>query len=396
MSETIFEADLEVAMDISHNVAPPTELIELPVAHALGFVLANDIFAKSDLPPFAASRVDGYAINDAGPWKLVASNLAGTDISIELAAGQCCYVATGAPIPKNTFAILKQEDCLVNDSIISLKHGGLEITAGENVRPIGYEANQSDLIVKSSTKLTPPLLGLIAACGYSEIMVYQKPKIDVFILGDELISQGASGLGKVRDSIGPQIGSWISYLGGDLTEIKFVPDNLADLVTALNNSTANLIITTGGTASGPVDHLHKAIQECDGELLIDAVKVRPGYHQILAALPGKLLIGLPGNPQSAVIGLLTMVAPFISGSTNRVSKNLETKVLATNVKAGATEHKFVLARLLQGEQKVGLVSPVEHVDSSMLRGFVDADGYAIIPPGGGQENSTISWIPLPT
>lgn len=292
--------------------------------------------------------------------------------------------------------MLKQEDCIATKTEVATKKINDEIVTGQNIRPAGFEAKHNEVVIKSGTKLTPALVGLIAACGYDEVQVYQKPKIDVLIFGDELITKGPSRDGKVRDSIGPQISSWISWLGGQLNEIKFVPDQLAAHVTAIKNSTADLIVTTGGTASGPADHLHTAISQCGGEILIDAVKVRPGYHQLLAQLPNKFLIGLPGNPQSAVIGLLTLVQPFVFGSTNRVKKVFEMRTLATGISAIADEYRLTLARQVTGSTNVGLIEPVDYLDSSMLRGFIDADGYAIIPPGGAKSGDLVQWIKLPT
>ena len=395
MSETIFEATLDVAMEIAHNVAPPKEIVQRPTESCNGQVLATDVIARSDLPPFAASRVDGYAICGPSPWQLVGTNLAGNTTDIELKPGQCIYVATGAQLPKQASAVIKQEDCLVVDSHIQINNGAADVPEGENVRPAGFEAKQNEIVIKTSTKLTPALLGLAAACGYETLTVYQKPKIDVLIFGDELIHSGSSGSGKVRDSIGPQMSAWLEFLGGELNQIKFVKDNLVDHIEAIKASTADLIITTGGTASGPADHLHTAIGNCAGVILIDAVKVRPGYHQLLAQLPNRFLIGLPGNPQSAVIGLLTLVRPFIAGSTNQIAQLLDNRILANKCSAPANEYRFVLARELRGISHAGQVETVEHLDSSMLRGFVDADGYAIIEPGGLPENSVVPWISLP-
>jgi molybdopterin molybdotransferase len=144
-----------------------------------------------------------------------------------------------------------------------------------------------------------------------------------------------------------------------------------------------------------VDYLHQAIESSLGTLLIDAVLVRPGYHQLLAQLPDKFLIGLPGNPQSAVVGLLTLVRPFIAGSTSKSFPPENKRVLATNLSAPETEHKFVLCREINSTESVGLVEPVNFLDSSMLRGFVYADGYAIVKPGGQSAGSFVDWIELP-
>ena len=395
MSETIFEAPLEVAIQLAHNVAPPTKLISLPIEKANGYVLAHEITSATDLPPFSASKVDGYAVCDLGPWKLVGENLAGSVSQELLESGTCIYVATGAALPKGAIAVIKQEDCVISGNEVNTKGQILEVSAGENIRPVGYEAKAGEQLINSGTCLTPALLGLIAACGLTEVNVYQKPTVEVLILGDELIHSGNSGHGKVRDSIGPQIGSWLNQFGADLLAIKYVADNLEDHIDAISQSQADLVITTGGTAAGPADHLHNAISHCGGSILVDAVLVRPGYHQLIAELPNKFLIGLPGNPQSAVIGLITLVSNFISGATNKARANFDTRIMATDVGAPSNEHRFVLSREIKSLTKVGFIEPVEHLDSSMLRGFIDAQGYAVIDPGGVTTGSIVSWIPLP-
>lgn len=394
MSETIYEAPLDVAMQLAHNVAPPTKIVTQPIAKSTGFVLAEEVIARSDLPPFDASRVDGYAVSGTGPWKLIGTNLAGSTSDLVLGDNQAIYVATGAALPEATESVLKQEECQTEGDLIQLALPN-KFEAGQNIRPTGLEAKLNESVLSVGTKLTPALLGLASACGYEVLKVYQKPKVDVLIFGDELTHQGNSENGKVRDSIGPQMQGWLVEFGAELNQVIHVADRLSEHVSAIKKSNADLIITTGGTASGPVDHLHQAIAECAGTILIDAVLVRPGYHQLIAQLPDKFLIGLPGNPQSAVVGLLALVSNFVTGSTAQSQRKLEKRVLARDVSAPANEHRMVLARELTVSEAPGLVEPVSHLDSSMLRGFIDADGYLIIEPGGNSANSLVSWISLP-
>ncbi len=394
MSETVFEAELSVAMHLAHNVALATNQIEVSVPDAAGYVLAADIVAKSDLPPFAASRVDGYAVNGLPPWQKIGSNLAGSTIDVSLASGQAMYVATGAAIPNGTTAMIKQEDCDVHGDLIKTLNSieDSQILTLANVRPVGYEAKTGEVLVTKGTKLTPALLGLIAASGYDNILVQQKPRVDVLIFGDELITSGPSGSGKVRDSIGPQFKAWLNFFGSELNQIRYVADNLEDHVDAISESTADLVITTGGTASGPADHLHQAITKCGGKLLIDAVLVRPGYHQLIAKLPEKVLIGLPGNPQSAVVGIYTLVMPYLLGATGQMFPEISSKVLAQDVHAPKNENRLALCRIDKENQNV---LPVEHVDSSMLRGFASANGFAIIKLGGQKAGERVDWLALP-
>jgi molybdopterin molybdotransferase len=392
MSETIIDAQLEIAMQVAHNVAPPTKIVDLALTQANGHVLAVEVKAKSNLPPFRAARVDGYAVVGLGPWQQIGSNLAGDVSDQKIADGQCIYIATGAALPQPITTVLKQEDCLLNENIVTAK---FDFKEGENIRPIAAEAKIDEVLIEPQTKLTPALIGLAAAAGYEQVTVYEKPLVDVLICGDELIQTGPAERGKVRDSIGPAIADWITHLGGQLNEVQYVADDLVAHINAIRKSAAHLVITTGGTASGPVDFVHQAIQDSNGLILIDAVLVRPGYHQILAQLPDKYLIGLPGNPQSAVIGLLTMVRPFLAGSTAQKFPTFERRILDVDILAPEKEHRFVLCREIQAIDEVGLIEPVDYLDSSMLRGFVNATGYAIVEPGGQTRGAIVDWLPLP-
>jgi molybdopterin molybdotransferase len=245
-------------------------------------------------------------------------------------------------------------------------------------------------LIPKGTKLTPAIIGVAAAAGHDELTVFKKLVIDVLIFGDELLSSGPSRDGKVRDSLGPQLPLWIDYIGAELNEVKLVADTLEDHFDAISKSKADLIITTGGTAAGPVDHLHNAIVDAGGSFIIDAVLVRPGYHQLMAKIGAQHLIGLPGNPQSAVIGLLSLAVPFVAGANGQPLPELESCQMSTALKGPAREVRLALCSI-----ESNIATPLEHLDSSMLRGFVKADGYAVLPPGGADAGQIVPWLNLP-
>jgi molybdopterin molybdotransferase len=291
---------------------------------------------------------------------------------------------------------LKDEESFLDDNIVSAAHGAVGILvdgalpAQHDVRPSGYEAREGDVLVHRGTRITPGIIGVIAGGGHDNVLVYRQVTVDVLVFGDELLTSGPSRDGKVRDSLGPQLPAWINQLGARLLHVTHVEDTLEAHTKAIKNSVADLIITTGGTAAGPVDHLHQAIVDCDGEFVIDAVMVRPGYHQLFAKLPGQFLLGLPGNPQSAVIGLLTLGDAFLRGSVDVPLPELPTVEMAVNTKAPPREIRLALCT-----RNGGKAEPVEHLDSSMLRGFVTADGYALVPAGGAVAGDLVRWLNLP-
>lgn len=392
-----FEVSWQQAREIAHNAAAISEVIQVKLAQAGGMVLAQDIHALGDMPPFAASRIDGWAVSGRGPWQRVGEALAGHEFVTKLNSGECVHTATGAVMPEGATAALKDEESRLEDAFVFAIDGAAGLLDQEgslpyfhDVRPSGYEAKLGEVLIPSGTKLTPAIIGVAAGAGHDFLPVFKKIVVDVLIFGDELLLTGPSRDGKVRDSLGPQLPLWIAELGAHLNLVTHVADTLADHIAAISNSTADLIITTGGTASGPVDHLHNAIVDVGGEFLIDAVLVRPGYHQLMARIGEQILIGLPGNPQSAVIGLLTLAVPLISGANAKPLADLELRTIASDMNGPHREARLVLCT-----QEAGVIKPVEYLDSSMLRGFVSATGYAVLPPGGAKSGEQIQWITLP-
>ena len=392
-----FEVSWHEARKLAHQAGNMTSTTSLKLEQAGGFVLATDIVALGDMPPFAASRIDGWAVSGPGPWTRVGDALAGHEFVSQLNPGECVHIATGAVMPEGATAALKDEESSVAEQTVSAVAGAAGILDSEgalpffhDVRPSGYEAKSGDVLIPKGTKLTPAIIGVAAAGGHDEVTVFKKLVVDVLIFGDELLTDGPSREGKVRDSLGPQLPLWISHIGAELNEVRHIADTLPDHFAAITNSKADLIITTGGTAAGPVDHLHNAIVDAGGEFIIDAVLVRPGYHQLMARIGKQFLIGLPGNPQSAVIGLLSLATSLIAGSTGNALPQLQERVLVTGLKGPAREVRLVLC-----SESGNSVTPLEHLDSSMLRGFVKADGYAVLPAGGAESGQIVQWLDLP-
>jgi molybdopterin molybdotransferase len=392
-----FEVSWHEARKLAHQAGNLTSTISLKLEQAGGFVLAADVVALGDMPPFAASRIDGWAVSGPGPWTRVGDALAGHEFVSQLNPGECVHIATGAVMPEGATAALKDEESSVAEQTVSAVAGAAGILDSEgalpffhDVRPSGYEAKSGDVLIPKGTKLTPAIIGVAAAGGHDEVTVFKKLVVDVLIFGDELLTDGPSREGKVRDSLGPQLPLWISHIGAEINEVRHIADTLPDHFAAITNSKADLLITTGGTAAGPVDHLHNAIVDAGGEFIIDAVLVRPGYHQLMARIGKQFLIGLPGNPQSAVIGLLSLATSLIAGSTGTALPQLQERVLVTGLKGPAREVRLVLC-----SESGNSVTPLEHLDSSMLRGFVKADGYAVLPAGGAESGQIVQWLDLP-
>ena len=386
MTKRLFEASWHQARAAVFNAVTPAATVRVPLSAAIGKVLAVDISSLTDLPPFSASCIDGWAVAGIGPWEILDSINAGDTTSVSLTPGQCVHIATGAQLPAGTTACLRDEWSSRDGSCVSAMR---DISAGEDIRPAGYEAHKDEVLVQAGARLTPGIVGLIAAAGHDLVEVYQPITANVVIFGNELVTSGPSGDGKVRDSLGPQLPAWLESLGITCLSVMHIHDTLDAHIEALAQSTADVIITSGGTAAGPVDFLHEAIAERGGSLLIDAVQVRPGYHQLFAKLGDQFLIGLPGNPQSAVIGLLTLGQPLAAAAYGQQFPTWDDIELGTDFANNGSDARLVLVRVENGK-----AFPVEFLDSSMLRGFVDAHGYCLIPAGGILQGSCAEFSPL--
>jgi len=232
------------------------------------------------------------------------------------------------------------------------------------------------------------MVGLLAASGYDEIEVAKRPTVGLLLLGDEIQLSGLPKDGLVRDSLGPQLPIWLENLGCQVLQVEYISDQLDLTISAIDKASKqfDILVTTGGTADGPRDFLHSAIAKLNGVIHVDKVAVRPGHPQLLATVNGKPLIGLPGNPQSAVVALLTLGAPLINTILGK--PNLPLPVISSDdlfeAQSGFT--RLVLGTLDKGHFKIG-----KYLGSAMLRSLAHADGFAVCtnPP------TTLRWLGLP-
>ncbi len=371
----------EQARQVAASVARPLPVVSLSLAHCVGRILAKPLGARTDLPAFDTAAMDGWAVAGPGPWRVRGTVLAGTQGS-PLSDGEAVQIATGARLPQGATAVLRHEASGLDGRLL---HG--DAPMAKDIRPRGQECRLGEELLPAGTRVTAAALGLAAAAGYDDLPVVDKPKVDLLVLGDELLEAGLPRDGRIRDALGPLVAPWLRSLGADVPRHRRVEDSLAALRRAVERSTADVIVTTGGTAKGPVDFLHRVLADVRAELVVDGVAVRPGHPMLLARFgPGRFLVGLPGNPLAAVAGLLTLLAPVLarlSGQDQPVSRWSPLDV-AVDGFAGDT-------RLVP----VTGASPRRFSGPAMLRGLALADAVAVIPPGGLPVGAPAELLPLP-
>lgn len=398
-----------VAARAGRRVLPRTG--RLPLDHALGHVLAEPLGALTDLPSFDTSAMDGWAVAGPGPWNIRANEgvLAGHAAPAPLPDGDAVRIATGARIPANATAVIRSEHAHA-DEAKGLLHAQRQVSPGQDIRPRGQECRSGEQLLPAGTLVTPAVLGLAAAAGYDELLTRPRPRVDVLVLGDELLTAGLPHDGLIRDALGPMIGPWLRALGAEVSAPRRLGDDAEALRQALLASDADLVITTGGTAAGPVDHVHPVLARIGAELLVDGVAVRPGHPMLLARLGagGPYLVGLPGNPLAAVSGLLTLAEPLLSGLAGRTSQDLYRVAVRDDVHGHPHDtrlvpvvHRAAESREFTWRGSAGTGGGADHVvplhynGPAMLRGIAAADGLAVVEPGGVRSGTEVEILDLP-
>ncbi|MFF2850110.1 molybdopterin molybdotransferase MoeA [Streptomyces sp. NPDC058001] len=364
--------------------------VRVPLDAALGLVLAEPLTALTDLPSFDTSAMDGFAVAGPGPWEVRGEGvLAGHGEPAELSDGEAVRIATGARIPKDATAVIRSEHGRLDDK--GRLHATREVHQGQDIRPRGQECRSGDELLPPSAVVTPAVLGLAAAAGYDELLTVPRPTAEVLVLGDELLTEGLPKDGLIRDALGPMLPPWLRALGAQVTAVRRLGDDAAALRKAITTSRADLIVTTGGTAAGPVDHVHPTLDRIGAALLVDGVKVRPGHPMLLARTKeDQFLVGLPGNPLAAVSGLLTLAEPLLRTLAGRLAPEPYTAPVRDAVHGHPYDTRLVPVTL-RGERAV----PLHYNGPAMLRGIAGADGLAVVPPGGARAGQELEILDLP-
>ncbi len=299
-------------------------------------------------------------------------------------------IATGAQLPPGATAVLRREHGRADGTLLH-DRGPCPLTTGQDVRPRGQECRRGEELLPAGVPVGPAVLGLAAACGHDRLLVHRRPVVQLLVLGDELLAAGIPGPGLVRDALGPLLPPWLRAAGAEVAEVRYVRDDFGLLRDALRHSTADVVVTTGGTAAGPVDFLHRALAEAGARLVVDGVAVRPGHPMLLAEIPGgRHLVGLPGNPLAAVAGTVTLALPLLHARSGRT---VGAPALAPA--AAALPGHPADTRLQPVRRTAAGVVPLAFDGPAMLRGLARAEALAVVPPGGVAPGETVELLELP-
>lgn len=389
------------ARQAAFDAAQPIPAGPVALELALGRKLDQDIVALQDMPHYASSAMDGWAVNGTGPWILV-------EPGTPLAPHQASPIATGGLIPPGGKSVLRSESARLDkdeDGLPILVTGGMarpgEPRNGQHVRKAGEEASEGDVLVKAGVVLNPAHLALAALAGYDELVVQGKPLVRLLLTGSEVVGRGVPVPGQVRDTFGPQLPAVVGMLGGIPGGQQRIGDSYAEWLGALEDVVpevpgapdlpADVVITTGGTGKSGTDHLRRAVAELGGRLIIDGVAMRPGHPAVLAELPdGRFVLGLPGNPLAAMIALSTVGAPLLAALGHGNMPTVQEVPCGTTLEPEPGRTRLMPFRLLYG-----MASPAQHTGPGMMRGLASADGVMVVPPHGVKLGELVPAFALP-
>jgi molybdopterin molybdotransferase len=375
----------QVARSLAAGAAAPLEAISVPLGEARGAVLATPLRARADLPAFDAAAMDGYAVAGPGPWLVAGRVLAGQTMPGEIGAGQAVEIATGAPVPYGTEAVIPYEWVTRRGTKID---GAFE--PGRHVRRRGEDCPEGAKVLPSGAVVTSVVQGLAAGLGHDTLDVLRRPRVAILVTGDELVASGLPGMGRVRDALGPLLPGLVSWAGGSAGAPSRVADRGAALAGAIADAgEADVVVVCGSSSRGAADHLRDVLREAGAVFLVEGVACRPGHPQLLARLADtRLVVGLPGNPYAALVAALTLLIPILSGMAGRSAGRTEWAKLSPEVATHPADTRIVAVR------RVGAAAvPVGHDRPGLLWGAALADALAVVPPGWRGEETELLGLP---
>lgn len=390
----------------------PGETVPLQLAH--GRILCADVIASRDLPPFANSAMDGFALRGSdlpgeGERRMPVAGtcLAGVGNVVLAGQGECVRITTGAPMPPGTDTVVIKEHVTDDgDSII--------VRAGEkpaaHVRLAGEDVSAGELILRRGQRIRATRIGALAAIGLAEVQVFSRPGVSIFTTGDELVMPGKDCAGaQIYNSNGFSLGAFLKGCPVE-TRLWHHPQSAASfrhlrddrelmreaLLEAAEES--DVIITSGGVSAGEADHLPGLVAEI-GKVHFWKVRMRPGMPFLFGKVGKAFIFCLPGNPVSSIATFLCLVLPAlaaIQGVQDDGPPILHAR-LASPIEKHHDRTEFLRATSEVREDGVLWVKPLKLQGSAMLRGLIDADSLIVVAEGARHiaVGDVVQIVPLP-
>jgi molybdenum cofactor synthesis domain-containing protein len=372
----------------------PLETERVPIERALGRVLAEDVVADTDLPPFDRAQMDGYAVRSEdlrdAPARLrvVGEAAAGKGWRRVLRAGEAVRIMTGAPLPAGADAVEQVELTRETEDGATVEVD--RATAkGQFYVPRASEIRAGERVLASGEELNAARMAVLASFGYAEVAVRRRPRVAVLATGTELVPVGEKpGEDQIRDSNTYSIAAYARLAGAEVERLPFAGDDVELLRDEISNASerADVIVLSGGVSMGRYDFTKAALQALGAEIFFERVSLRPGKPTVFARLPCErrtLAFGLPGNPVSVSVtfNLFARTALRAMQCASQPAPIEESAVLSRPARGALERASYLPAALGTDEQGRLLAEPLKWGGSSDFVAFARATALLIVPAG---------------
>lgn len=366
------------SVELVRSVARPLATKTVPLANAAGRVLARPVIARIDSPRSDVSAMDGYAVREADlaqfpvALEVVGQSFAGLGWNGSVESGTCARIFTGAPVPPGSDLVVIQENVE--------RKGGLAIIAGppgpaRHVRKRGSDFGEGEELLRAGRLLDPRAIVAAAAADVAQVEVYQKPRLHILSTGDELAEPGTARdqADAIPESVSFGIAALGEQWGADLVGRSRLRDELRDLEQAARNSVdqADVVVVTGGASAGEKDFAKAMFEPLGLELVFSKLSIKPGKPVWLGRLGETFILGLPGNPTSALVTGRLFLAPLLAGLTGQpIDRALQWRhmPLGSQLEQCGPRETFHRARSAAGAAEI-----LSFQDSSAQKALAEAD-----------------------
>ena len=348
--------------------------VDLPLVEALGRMLAEDVRAVRDQPPFTNSSMDGWAVRSAegaGPRRIAGESAAGHGFEGRLGPGEAVRIFTGAALPDGADAVVIQEDARREGEHVEVPASA----PGDNVRQAGRDFRAGARLLTEGLRLDPWRLSLCASAGRDRVRVVRPPQVSIISTGEEVVEAPAlPGPWQIFDSGSPGLEAMLRSWGAGVRRVTGVRDRRDAAREAIAGAGGDLVVTLGGASVGDHDLVRAAAAELGLDLRVESVAVRPGKPTFFGVLgDGRPLLGLPGNPASAFVCAELFLRPLVAALEGRpLAPALRRVRLASPLPANGPRDHWMRARLGEGAEGETVEAFLDQ-DSSLVRVFSEAD-----------------------
>ena len=374
------------------EIARPLPVDRRRLEEAAGLVLAEQVRAPMNLPPFDNSAMDGYALRAANTDEAHAENpvrltvtgevAAGAWAEMPVAPGTTVKIMTGAALPLGADTVLMLEDGRLRNGCVEVR---APVPVGTHVRRQGEDVRQGEVLLEPGLRLHAQRLGLLANSGIAEVAVFRRAQVSLLATGSELVAPGTFlAPGQIYDSNRIVLRTLLQGTGSLCEDLGIVPDDPTAIAECIRRGlSADLLLVSGGVSVGAHDHVKQVLRDLGMETLFWRVAMKPGKPLLCGRLGDRWVFGLPGNPISCVVGFLVFIEPLIrrlAGEREARPRYVRARLTRAVSKKDERRH-FMTARLAPSPDGDLEVTPTEKQGSAMMQALAQANAFVIVPEG---------------